>query len=261
MIELNRVLKRDIAAHAAVCFPHECCGLIVNGDYWPCENVSTDPAGQFEIDPKTFAKMEEHGNIEAIVHSHPNGVALASELDKHQIELHGLPWVICAYPDVSFEVYQPTGYQAPLIGRNYHHGWQDCYTLVQDFYSRELGITLPHFERDDAWWERKDSPSLYLDNYAKVGFVEVEFAQMQRGDMLLCRVGRTEHPNHALIFLGDDGTLTTESTAPCIGAALMLHHPYGRKSCREIYGPQWAERTVKVLRHNLLIQQQTGASC
>ena len=85
MIELTRTLKRDIAAHAARCYPHECCGFIVDGDYMPCENISADAAAQFEINPKDYARAEEHGHIEAIVHSHPNGVALASELDKHQI--------------------------------------------------------------------------------------------------------------------------------------------------------------------------------
>ncbi|MFY4879853.1 phage tail protein, partial [Acinetobacter baumannii] len=40
-----------------------------------------------------------------------------------------------------------------------------------------------------------------------------------------------------------------EQTEHCIGSSLILHHPYNRKSVREIYGQQWHERTVKILRH------------
>lgn len=133
------------------------------------------------------------------------------------------------------------------MGRNYFHGWQDCYALVRDFYSREFGIELMDFKRDDEWWEDKDHPSLYLENYEKAGFYEVDTPHY--GDMLVCRVGRTEHPNHAVIWLGDKGQLKSEQTEQCIGSSLILHHPYNRKSVREIYGRQWRERTVKILRH------------
>ncbi|MDM8440250.1 NlpC/P60 family protein, partial [Acinetobacter baumannii] len=102
-------------------------------------------------------------------------------------------------------------------------------------------------QRDDAWWEDKDHPSLYLENYEKAGFYEVESPQY--GDMLVCRVGRTEHPNHAVVWLGDNGQLKSEQTETCIGSTLILHHPYNRKSVREIYGQQWKDRTVKILRH------------
>lgn len=36
----------------------------------------------------------------------------------------------------------------------------------------------------------------------------------------------------------------------CVGNALILHHPYGRQSVREIYGKGWADRTVMVVRHH-----------
>ncbi|MFI7904432.1 NlpC/P60 family protein, partial [Acinetobacter baumannii] len=149
--------------------------------------------------------------------------------------------------DLDFQVYEPCGYRAPLVGRNYFHGWQDCYALIRDFYSRELGVELKDFERKDAWWEDKDHPSLYLENYEKAGFFEVDTPQY--GDMLVCRVGRTEHPNHAVIWLGNNGQLKSEQTEQCIGSSLILHHPYNRKSVREIYGQQWKDRTVKILRH------------
>lgn len=245
-MKLTAKLKKEILQHAEQCYPLECCGVIVDKKYIPCRNIAANK-DQFEIHHEDLAKAEDMGEIQAYVHSHPNASARASELDLIQIELHEKPWVICAYPDVEFQVYEPCGYRPPLLGRNYHHGWQDCYSLVRDFYQREFDIKIPNFERADRWWESKENPSLYLDNFEKAGFYEVD--SLQRGDVLICRVGRTEHANHAVVFLADDGQLLSESTEPCIGSALILHHPYGRKSVREIYGQQWSERVVKVVRH------------
>ena len=54
-------------------------------------------------------------------------------------------------------------------------------------------------------------------------------------------------PNHAGVYLGD-GLL---SSVPGLHAApgTFLHHRYGKKSSRDVYGGMWAERTVMILRH------------
>lgn len=245
-MKLNKKLKKAIQSHASEIYPNECCGVIVNDKYLRCRNIS-ELKDQFEIHHEDLTRAEDLGEIQAYVHSHTNASAQASELDLIQIELHEKPWVICAYPDIEFQIYEQCGYQAPLVGRNYHHGWQDCYSIVHDFYERELGIKLIDFERVDRWWEFKENKSLYLDGFGEAGFIEVD--QPQYGDVMLCRVGRTEHVNHAVIWLGDNGVLRSEKTEPCIGSALILHHPYGRKSVREIFGLQWQERVEKVVRY------------
>ena len=130
-MELSGTIKAAIQAHAAECFPAECCGLIVNDVYVQCRNISKH-TDQFEIHHKDLARAEDAGEIQAFVHSHPNASARASELDLLQIELHEKPWVICAYPDIEFQIYEPCGYKAPLVGRNYIHGIQDCYSIVPD---------------------------------------------------------------------------------------------------------------------------------
>ena len=245
-MKLTAKLKKAIQAHAAEVYPSECCGVIVNKEYIPCRNIS-DHKDQFEIHHEDLVKAEDLGEIQAYVHSHPNASARASEIDLIQIELHQKPWVICAYPDVEFQMYEPCGYKAPLVGRNYIHGIQDCYSIVRDFYERELGIKLIDFEREDAWWESKENKSLYLDGFGEAGFIEV--GDIQYGDVLLCRVGRTEHVNHAVIWLGDQTELKSEQTESCVGSSIILHHPYGRKSVREVFGSQWQERVAKVVRY------------
>ena len=245
-MKLTAKLKKAITLHASETYPNECCGVIVNDEYMRCNNIA-DNQNDFEIDPHDLIEVEQIGDIQAYVHSHPDASARASDLDLLQIELHNKTWVICAYPDVEFQVYEPCGYKAPLVGRNYVHGYQDCYTLVRDFYSREMGINIPNFERVDKWWEDENHAPLYLDNFEKAGFYEVE--QPQYGDVLICKIQPTFHANHALIWLGDNPNLKSEDTVPCIATSLVLHHPYNRPSVREVFGEKGMRRVVKIVRH------------
>lgn len=244
---LTKKIKQAIIDHAIECEPRESCGLIVDREYLACTNISNND-GQFEICPKDFIKAESLGKIKAIVHSHPQGSTDLTMPDREQMSYHKLPWIVTNIEDVALHKY--TNYQAPLLGREYHHGLMDCYSLVKDYYHRELDITLNDYERDDAWWEDAKSDPLYLDNFKAEGFVEVE--TLQKHDAILCRLGRTEHVNHALIFVGD-GALKSEPTDDVIGDSLVLHHPYNRESLREIYGDNWMRRAAIIIRHKSLI--------
>ncbi len=251
-MRLTKDLKEQIQVHATDCYPDECCGLIVDGVYHPCQNMAPNPKDGFEIDPTTWVELSERGKIQAVVHSHPDGSSEPSEVDKVQMGLHGVDWVICGvgrdvddwYCDI--KRHKPISYSAPLVGRDYHHGVQDCYAIVRDYYSRELGIDLPDFERTQDWWENPDHEPLYQNNFSQAGFVQVH--DLKKHDVILCRVGRTHHVNHALIYLGD-GKLTSEQTDDVVGDSLVLHHPHGALSKREIYGDSWQRRTVLVVRH------------
>lgn len=248
---LTAKIKNAINAHANEQHPKEACGVIVNGEYIPCTNVAIDDA-QFEIDVIDLVGAEKEGRIQAYVHSH-SGFGEAStkpsQPDMIQMGLHGLPWIITNGIDV--ELHKPDGYQAPLLGREYYHGLLDCYTLVKDYYQRELGIILNDYERDDCWWEDAKSKPLYVGNFKNEGFVEVD--TIQKHDLILARLGRTEHINHALVFIGD-GKLKSERTEGVIGDCLVLHHPYGRDSIREIYGEAWQRRAAMIIRHKSLIK-------
>jgi len=245
---LTKSIKAAIIDHANRDYPREACGIIIGKEYIPCTNIAADDA-QFEMCPYDLVGAEKEGKIRAYVHSHPDGNVLPSQPDRVQMNLHGLPWVITNGIDVA--LHKPDGYQAPLLGREYHHGLMDCYSLVKDYYQRELGITLNDYERADAWWEDKDHDPLYLENFKAEGFVEVD--TIQKHDAILCRLGRTEHINHALVFIGD-GTIKSEPTEDIIGDCLVLHHPYGRDSIREIYGEAWQRRAVMIIRHKSLIK-------
>ena len=153
--------------------------------------------------------------------------------------------------------HKPKAYQAPLLGREYHHGVQDCYSLVRDYYHRELDIHLPDFHRTDGWWEKEHHLPLYENNFTKAGFIKMQDeTDLQKHDVILCRVGRTHHVNHALIYVGD-GKLKSETTPDCVGNALILHHPMAVLACVRFMGTigKDARRWWCVIKH------QTKPTC
>ncbi|MGB6924826.1 C40 family peptidase [Psychrobacter sp.] len=242
--------KEAILNHAAACYPRESCGVIVNREYIECENISNSDS-EFVINPLDIVRAEAKGKIEAIVHSHPNGSTKPSTFDRLQMPLHSLPWVIVSYPETDIKVHRPKAFTAPLINREYIHATLDCYSIVRDYYDRELGIELDNFERLDRWWEDSANADLYVDNFASQGFIQVN--DLQRHDVILCRVQPTAHVNHALIYLGNNGQLTSEASEHVIADHLVLHHPYCRRSRREIYGNVWQERSAIIVRHKSLM--------
>lgn len=240
---------RDILDHAKEDYPNEIAGVISEGRYYQCRNIAADPLKESQMHPADYKEFE--GKIEALVHSHPDASSKMSGADKVMMEFFKIPYVIVGYPNQDFGVYVPTGYKAPLIGRKFYHGVLDCYTLIRDFYDRELGIAIPDFERDDKWWEKPNAASLYEDNFASAGFMPVN--DLQYGDVLITTYGDSLYPNHALVYLASQGQLKSEETSEAIGASMMMHHMYGRKSSREVYGEDWRDRTKLILRHKDLI--------
>jgi proteasome lid subunit RPN8/RPN11 len=229
-----------LAAHAAACMPRECCGLVVRREdglhYMPCRNAAQGVRGYdyFVMEPTDWAAAEETGEVVAVCHSHPNADANPSDADLVMCQRSGVPWFIMGYPSRVIKMALPEGYQAPLIGRSFHHGVLDCYTLAQDYYRRELNITLPDFDRQDQWW--KNGQDLYLQNFERAGFVQVDGPPCLH-DGLLMQV-HSDVLNHAAVYLGNGN---------------ILHHLQGRLSCEDVWGGYWQRHTGMILRHKLLL--------
>ncbi|MBM5459215.1 phage tail protein [Pseudomonas sp. P66] len=238
-------------AHAREKAPEECCGLLIRVGrkllYLPVPNAAASPQEGFRIAAEDWAGAEDQGAVIAVVHSHPGQSARLSAADRTAMEATALPWVIIEVRDgqpVTHLVHEPTGYQAPLVGRPFHHGVLDCYTLVRDYYQRELGITLPNFERADGWWEK--GQDLYVDNFEGAGFYPVDPADLHQGDLIVMQV-RSEKANHAGIYLADGCLKTEPSHYPVPGG--ILHHLYGRDSKRDVFGGFWREAARFYMRH------------
>jgi proteasome lid subunit RPN8/RPN11 len=226
--------KAAIVEHAKQTMPLECCGLVLVSKgkeiYFPCKNLSTEK-NQFTLDPIDYEMAESIGDIVTVVHSHCYQSAKPSQADLVACEASGLPWLIVSVPTETFHYFEPSGYKAPLVGREFCHGVLDCYTLVQDWFKSERGVILPDFHRDVKWWE--NGQNIYLENFEKAGFKQIEIDKVEKGDCFLMQM-MSKVPNHAAIYLGDD---------------IILHHVQNRLSTREVYGGYYRKVTNKALRY------------
>jgi proteasome lid subunit RPN8/RPN11 len=224
----------QILAHAAECQPRECCGLIVEVDgvetYRPCRNLRRD-LDVFELHPADWIAAEQAGRIVKIVHSHVNKPPAPTMPDRIGCEAHGLPWLIVSWPSGEFFEFVPDGYEAPYVGRQFVWGMTDCFTLLRDYYRRELGILISDFGGYTE--ESAINDGLYESRFAAAGFREV--FDLQPHDVLLMNIPTAgAQAQHAAVYLGD---------------GVMLHHLQGRLSQRQPYGGLWAQITRKILRH------------
>jgi cell wall-associated NlpC family hydrolase len=130
-----------------------------------------------------------------------------------------------------------------LVGRQFQHGITDCYAIIRDTFRlgrEELAkqdidwpyapIELPEVPRDDAWWMLGED--LYIDHFAKFGFVEINYTLAQPGDVFLVAV-KCETINHGGVLIG--------------GGLIMQHFPE-RLSQRTPAG-LWARHANKWIRY------------
>jgi proteasome lid subunit RPN8/RPN11 len=252
---INAILK-----HAESGYPEEVCGVVVitpSGaeKYIKCKNIATDKTKDFKMCPESFAEAEDIGDVVGICHSHPDATSKPSSHDlavmstNREFELlvdpdsQPIPWHIVSWPDGDYRQVIPE-VRSNILGRPFVHGFWDCWQACNDYYNKYHGITFERFKREDGWWEIKDGPSLYEEFFKGAGFYEVDTPEP--GDMIVMQIGRSYHPNHAAIYLGN---ISKFEDTDLYGGPFMLHHLYGHNSEIAIYGGNWFHRTRLVLRH------------
>jgi proteasome lid subunit RPN8/RPN11 len=238
-----------VRIHADSEAPRECCGVVIEGPekkpvYVACRNIGGETE-HFIIDPKDYANAEDGGRVLAIAHSHPFMSPAPSGADLTGIERTGLPWLIVNHPTGAFTITRPSGYRAPLVGREFVHGVHDCYGLVRDYFA-ERGVVLNDYPRTFNWWKDPNGPDLYRANFATEGFVVVHdgpldsasLRMVRKHDLILMRFLAAQD-NHMAVYLGD---------------GVILHHLVSQLSRREYYGEHWQRRTTAVLRHKSFME-------
>lgn len=205
MTTLPQETQDVMLEEAAKAAPNEAVGfvLLIDGKEvaFPVVNQFSG-VGRGHIDGADFAKAEGAGNIVGIYHSHVNRSCMPSAADKTTSERHKLKLFIVGWPIEQIYEYEPQGWRAPLVGREWCYGVHDCYAIVRDHFQMELGIELPDFERDP-----KSEKNNLLPYIEESGFEEAQ--GLQRHDVLVLQINSPDFPNHCAVYLGD---------------GLMVHH-------------------------------------
>ena len=229
--------KEAAEKHAKKCYPNEACGLVVvikgKNKYIPCENISFDPKNNFIINPLDYAKAEELGTVVSVFHSHPTQSSNPSPADLTECENSKKPWFIYSVCFNHWYEFAPSGYKAPLVGRQYSFGTHDCWTLVKDYYE-SVGINLRDWHRPTNPEDFRINP--YFDDcFAKTGFRELnKDEKLEHGDSILFSINSLGL-NHVGIFL--------------LPNQMILHHIEGRLSSKDFYGEWLVKCTGKRLRY------------
>lgn len=232
--------------HAISEFPREACGVVIieGGEevYVPCRNDARTKSEHFICNYEDAADAEDRGEVIMLVHSHPNVPARPSQADLVECEKGNIAWMIIAVWKeagdavpriVADHVFAPSGYEAPLVGREYSFGTLDCYTIIRDWYARTQGIVLPDFERRDEFWTDKHGPQVDLyGQYEAAGFELVKDGTLRIGDIVLSQVARSTIRNHAAVYIGD---------------GMILHHTYNRLSSRDPYDYASGQRKAHLI--------------
>ena len=186
----------------------------------------------FIIDPEDYIKADNTGDIIAVVHSHPVTPPVASQSDKVACEQSGLVWHIVNPKTESWGYLEPTGYTAPILGREWAWGVTDCYTLVRDWYKEKLNIDLIDWHRPTTLEEFNKNP-MFEKCAEETGFRELRSDEkLINGDLLFMSI-LSNNLNHVAIFIDGD----------------VLHHLTDRLSCIEPYSEWLLKCTGKRLRY------------
>lgn len=130
-----------------------------------------------------------------------------------------------------------------LLGKEWDHGRQDCYSVCREFFFDNFGIKLTNYARPDEWWDH--GMDLYKENFHREGFEIVDVApyQAQPCDLFMLSVyhpsmkARPRVWNHLGIFVN-----------PLLQQP-MLHHFIGRRSEMVSMSGVWRNNLCAVLRH------------
>jgi proteasome lid subunit RPN8/RPN11 len=227
--------RKKAAEHLSADTTREACGLVViikgRKRYRPCRNLAVD-SDFFILDPLDWAAAEDAGEIVAVVHSHPFSNPQASQADLVACERSGLPWHIYSPHLNTWNEIVPSGYKAPLVGREWVWGVTDCWSLVRDWYAEELGLELRDWPRPVSMLEFEEHP-LFDGCWEETGFEQISVDDLQYGDALLMALDSSKL-NHCAVYVGDQQ---------------ILHHIRGRLSSRDVYGGYYLKSTGRALRH------------
>lgn len=244
---MKEEIKKQIKAHSLEDPSVECCGILFFNEALKrletlkSPNLSATKESTFSLSPAHYLKASLMGKIVAVYHSHPEGEDF-SEFDLSNSELNKVKYILYCIQSDTFKEYTPNGYENPYYGREFSLGTQDCFTLLQEYYRKELNVNIKNYYRGEDWLE--NNPDCYQRYYKNEGFETVQegpvesLSALKKHDGLLMKILGKKNPTHAGIYIGD---------------GLILHHQLNCYSRVEPYGQAFRNRTTHVVRHKSLL--------
>ena len=226
-------MEQDILRYLSDLYPEEGCGIILNRkgtlEWHPCDNIAEDKFNNFKIAAKDFVSLGLQGDIEAIVHSHPDSTCEASPADKKASDHLRIPYHIYSLPEIEKSVYLPVNHKRPLAGRVYDFKTANCYTLIRDYYLQEYNIELPMVEFEEDFYEKGVA---YFENLAETCWKGVEVETPEKGDIVIFKIHNTIE-NHCGVYIGN---------------GQYIHHMKDRLSCTESIYTGWGRFITRYIR-------------
>ena len=241
-MKLNSEQVAEWQAYVLKCYPEEAVAYIINDSIYPVKNASPTPLTDFAITQTEQLAARKIGTIQALLHSHPYTLEQSTQFtydpswpsgaDMQNWIGDNIPWGIVATDGsgLSPMVWLDDNAPEPLIGREFVHGVNDCYSIIRDYFKLNKGITLKNFARSMDWWNSNDD--LYLDNFKAAGFVEITEDQVTTDDCVLMAMFG-DKISHAAVIIDNDK---------------ILHHKMKRLSGTESLS-KWRRQVVKYVRY------------
>jgi cell wall-associated NlpC family hydrolase len=230
---ITNELKFKIKEYSLLNKSEESCGLILNIhnslDIYKCRNISYHKKNHAILNPYDYIKASKLGKIVGHFHSQPTGEI--SYLDYINASGHNLNSIIYIIDKDKFYLINPD--KKDYLNLDYKCGVSDCYSLVRNYFKKELNIQLNDYNREDGWW--KVNPNLILENFTKEDGIEVEFKDIKVNDILAFEIAGATC--HFAIYLGNN---------------FILHHPINDKSVIGELSEALIKRIKLVIRHKNL---------
>jgi NlpC/P60 family len=208
-------------------------------------NVSKTPYFNFVLSPSATQEIRSLSFPWVLCHTHVDPHSLIGFSVEDNLQISKLPNIgHFVYHKLSgkysFYLSAELETKAPYLGREWDWSCRNCYTLVQSWYLRELGVKLPNtFLENETVYKTDESWDLYQYNLPLHNFRQLELnEEFKNGDLILMRLGRTFNPNHIGILIREEGE-----------PLKVLHHVSGRPSYIEVYSEILKTITVGVWRH------------
>lgn len=204
---MNTLIQNQIKKIVSHNKETESCGLILNDTVvFPCRNAALNKKNNFQINEKDYLKASLRGQITACYHTHIGEIKEFSMRDRITSVSLKIPMILYHVPSDTF--YSIKNDNLSYLSHPFEYEKNDCYTLVRDYYQKELNINLPKIiNYNDFFAHFEDN---IKETYEKYGFKKVGMEEIRKHDILLFNFYRTITPPHFAIYLGN---------------GYILHHP------------------------------------